>query len=343
MTNVYFATNRKKDGTGQFGYGSASIANDKLADYAVADVRGVSLAGPNAANSGTIHGISHLNAGDFSQAVKDEITGAGHNLLVFIHGADNSFEDAIKRAAFNREWFADSGSAAANTTIVTFTWPSSNKYFTPGHDPKHEYLADQVQAGKSHHHLAQFLKVIEQLRAALLAAHPAARVFLMAHSMGNFALQGAVQGWFDDHGPGDRIFDQVFLAAPDEVRDSFEMPHGGHLANLPKLCERISVYYSRADLLMLLSEAVNHNVRLGFNGPEHKFDAAKYPPAKFRLVDCSDVLDYIRLGEASHQYYRKSLTVRADIVACMVNHPVPGGGNIVLSTPAAGPDLGAIA
>jgi len=340
MTTVYFATNRKKDGPGPTDYGSSSIANTAAATYAVAEVNGVTLANADAGNIQSVHDI---NAGDFSQAVKDKIIAAGHNLLVFIHGADNSFEDAIKRAAFNREWFAASGNAAANTTVIAFTWPSSNKYFAPGHDPKHEYLADQVQAGKSHFHLAQFLKAIDSLRAAFLASHPAGRIFLLAHSMGNLALQGAVQGWFDDHGPADLIFDQVLLAAPDEVRDTFEMPHGGRLADLPKLSGRISVYYSRFDFLMILSEAANHNVRLGFDGPEHKLDATIYPPAKFRLVDCSDVLDYLRIGEASHQYYRKSAKVRADIVACMVNKPPPDGGNIVLSTPPAGPDFGAIA
>ncbi len=88
---------------------------------------------------------------------------------------------------------------------------------------------------------------------------------------------------------------------------------------------------------MILSEAVNHNTRLGFNGPKDKFDAAAFPAAKFRLVDCSDVIDYPRLGEASHQYYRESPKVRADIAAVLVNHPTVPGGNIVLSTPAGGP------
>jgi esterase/lipase superfamily enzyme len=341
MTTVYFGTNRKKDGTGEFGFGASSVPNDPTAaTYAVAEVSSVTLAD---ADAGAIQSIHDTNAGDFSQTVNDKIIGAGRNLLIFIHGADNSFEDAIKRAAFNREWFAASGEAAADTTVVAFTWPSSNEFFSPGHTPLEEYKKDQVQAEKSHFHLALFLKKIYNLRGDFLRALSAGRVFLLAHSMGNWALQGAIQGWFDDHGPSDRIFDHVILAAPDEVRDTFEMPHGGRLANLPKLSGRISVYYSRADILMIVSEAANHNVRLGYNGPEHKFDAGIYPPAEFRLVDCSDVLDYLRLGESSHQYYRKSPTVRADIVANMVNDPPPDGGNIVLSTPPAGPDLGAIA
>jgi esterase/lipase superfamily enzyme len=330
---VYFATNRKKDGPNPLDYGSSSVANDPTAStYAIADVTKVTL---DDADAGIIQKIHDQQAGDFSQAVKDKIIAAGHNLLIFIHGADNSFEDAIKRAAFNREWFAASKNAAANTTVVAFTWPSSNKYFAQGHDPKREYLADQVQAGKSNFHLALFLKNIDRLRTDFLKAHPTNRVFLLAHSMGNWALQGAVQGWFDDHGPSDRIFDQVFLAAADEVWDTFETPHGGRLVNLPNLSGRISVYYSRGDFLMFLSEAVNRNDRLGLNGPKDKLDETKYPPAKFRLVDCSDVTDYLRVGESSHQYYRKSKVVRADIGACMVNNPPPDGGIIPLPVPEA--------
>lgn len=341
MTTVYFATNRKKDGTGQFGYGASSVANDPAAaTYAVAEVNGISL---DDADAGEIQNIHDQNGGDFRQTVKDKIIAAGHNLLVFIHGADNSFEDAIKRAAYNREWFAASGKSGSDTTVIAFTWPSSNKYFAAGHDPQDEYLADQVQAGKSNFHLALFLKAIDSLGADFRKAKPDGRVFLLAHSMGNWALQGAVQGWFDDHGPNDVIFDQVVLAAADEVRDTFETPHGGRLANLPKLCGRISVYYSRADLLMILSQAVNHNVRLGLNGPKDKSDKAKFPPAKFRLIDCTDVLDYPRIGEASHQYYRESPAVRADIVNAMTNSPPAPGGNIALSTPPGGPDFGAIA
>jgi esterase/lipase superfamily enzyme len=341
MTTVYFATNRKKDGSGPFDFGSSSVPNDPNATtYAVAEVKNVSL---DNADAGTIDIIHDINAGDFSQAVKDKIVGAGHNLLVFIHGADNSFKDAITRAAFNREWLAASGEAPANTTVVAFTWPSSNQFFSTQHTTEEAYKADQTQAGKSGFHAARFLKCIDDLRAPFLAARPGGRIFLLAHSMGNFVLQGAVQGWFDEHGPDDMIFDQVLLAAADEIPDTFLRPDGGRLANLPKLSDRISVYFSRRDLILMLSQAVNGGVRLGFNGPVDRLDPHKYRPAKFRLVDCTDVLDYSLVLESSHQYYRKSETVRTDLVASLVDDPRPDGGNVALATPPAGIDPGAIA
>ena len=335
-TTVYFATNRKKDGTGQFGFGMTSVSNDTPATYAVADVQNVSL---DDADAGTIRSIHDVNAGDFSQIIKNQIINAGRNLLIFIHGANNSFEDAIKRSAFNREWFADFGKAAANTTVISFTWPSNGDFFQPPHTPAQAYKGDQAQAGRSNVHLANFLKNIAQLRAAFHATQPNGRIFLLAHSMGNFALAGAVQGSFDDHNPSDFIFNQVFLAAPDEVPDTFE--HGARLSNLPKLSDRISVYYSQRDFLMMLSHVANGDVRLGFNGPTSKNNAAKYPAAKFRLLDCTNVLDYFPfIGEETHQYYRRSKKVRADIVDCMIDHPRPLGGNIPIVTLVAGIDPG---
>src|SRR3954470_7261242 len=57
----------------------------------------------------------------------DSLDNLGSDLLVFIHGFDNTFSDAISRAAFNREWLAASGLPGTNTTVVAFSWPSSGR------------------------------------------------------------------------------------------------------------------------------------------------------------------------------------------------------------------------
>src|SRR4051794_12642550 len=74
--------------------------------------------------TGAILSIGNVERGRFSDAAVTDLSDPGRNLLVFIHGFDNNFEDAITRAAFNREWLAASGVAAANTTVVAFSWPS---------------------------------------------------------------------------------------------------------------------------------------------------------------------------------------------------------------------------
>jgi hypothetical protein len=97
--------------------------------------------------------------------------------------------------------------------------------------------------------------------------------------------------------------------------------------SLRNLALRISVYSSRRDIAMDLSHWVNHNQRLGFDGPDDKSNELTYPPATFRSIDCTNVYDFPSFLpiDATHQYYRRSKTVRADIAKLMGNQPVEPG------------------
>ena len=151
-----------------------------------------------------------------------------------------------------------------------------------------------------------------------------AAIFLLAHSMGNWALQGAVESWFS-HGNGNaRLFEEAFLAAADERYDSFDFPEPGRLSALRHLADRISIYFSAADAVLALSMAINLGAkRLGQDGPHDRFDTSKFPPAQYRMVDCSGFRDYAFDFASSHQYYRRSPGVRTDIAQTM------GGAGIV--------------
>lgn len=325
---VYFATNRKPTGNADpmtaFGADIGSPTDPAAVTYASAFVQGTDLA---VEDSGTITAIQNTNAGSFLKAVTDDIIGANRNLLVFIHGFDNAFADAIKRAAYNREWFSDSGVAAADTTVLAFTWPSLGKLIAaPPHMLPDDYLRDQKMAGQSGFHIASFFAAIQPLLAQARAS--GRRCFLLAHSMGNYALALAVESWFAHGNPAATLFDEVFLAAADERHDSFTISPGARLNRLPDLAPRISIYDSERDIAMYLSTAVNLDLRLGFDGPEDETDATSFPPARFRIGDVTEVDDYDPLipPDATHQYYRRSKTVRADIAGVMGNNADPPGG-----------------
>jgi esterase/lipase superfamily enzyme len=180
--------------------------------YAEAFVQGTDLA---VEGSGTIAAISHPQTGGFEAGVAQDIVGSGKNILIFIHGFANSFLNSIARAAYNREWFAASGVNAADTTVIAFSWPSLGQLFAaPPHLLPDDYLRDQAQAGRSGFHIASFFAnlqpVLTQVR------NQGRRVFLLAHSMGNFALAGAVESWFSHGNPTVTLFDEVFLPAADE-------------------------------------------------------------------------------------------------------------------------------
>ncbi len=79
---------------------------------------------------GAIRSIHDLQKGGFSQAAFDDLADGGRNILVFIHGFANSFENALTRAAFNREWLSASGAVDADTAVVAFSWPSRGQLLT---------------------------------------------------------------------------------------------------------------------------------------------------------------------------------------------------------------------
>jgi esterase/lipase superfamily enzyme len=322
LTTVYFATNRTLTGAAgdwrSYGTGIVTPSDPTAITYATAFVDNTNL---TADKTGAIQQIQNVQRGGFSQAAIDDLSDPGRNLLVFVHGFANSFENAITRAAFNREWFANSGVGAADTTVVAFTWPSLGRLLSLPF-PWADYQHDQMMAGQSALHLMSFFANLEPVLRQARAN--GSRVFLLAHSMGNWALQGAVESWFS-HGNGNaRLFDEAILAAPDERYDSFDFPEPGRLSALRHLAGRISIYFSAADAVLALSMAINLGAkRLGQDGPHDRFDTGKFPPAQYRMVDCSGFRDYAFDFASSHQYYRRSPGVRTDIAQTM------DGGGIV--------------
>lgn len=331
-TTVYFASNRIITGptsrSESYGTDIVAPADPNRIRYAVAFVDGIDL---TAEGSGTITAIQDDRLGDFDDGAKGDIAGSGKNLLVFLHGFANSFKDGITRAAFNREWFAASGRAEADSTVIAFSWPSMGQLVAaPPHLLPDDYLRDQTQAEQSGFHIASFFKVIQPVLAQ--ARDQGRRTFLLAHSMGNLALQAAVQSWFSHGNSAADLFDKVFLAAADERFDSFGFPAGARLSRLKDLGRRISIYYSVRDVAMYLSFAVNLTPRIGYEGPEHKADPTRFDPARYRIADCTEVGDYnlVDPPDASHQYYRRSHKGRSDIAAAMANNPGVSGGLITL-------------
>lgn len=325
-STVYFATNRNvtdpSDWT-TYGTAMAGAPSDPGAlTYGAAFVDGTQL---GVEDSGRITAIEPAAGSGFGPEMQADILGAGKGILVFIHGFANSFLNGISRAAYNQAWFKASGVPAADTTVIAFSWPSLGELLAaPPHLLPQDYWTDQIQAGRSGGHIAKFLAEIAPLLRQTRQA--GRRCTLLAHSMGNYALQAGVEAWFQEHA-AESLFDAALLAAADERWTSFEAPIGGRLSRLPELAAAISVYDSVRDVAMAASFAANGIQRLGLLGPAHREDAARFPPGRFRTVDCAEVWDYplsVPL-DASHQYYRRSPKVRADIAAILAGHAVPGG------------------
>lgn len=314
-TTVFYASNRilTGDPTDVSSYGPniqpPSISTDII--YGTAVVDGVNI---SSNQQGTITSIHNTNKGTVSPNVINDLSNASHNLFIFIHGFDNTFEDGITRAAFNREFLAASGQPGTDTTVLAFSWPSLGRIISfPVLDGY--YRQDQKMANLSGFHLMSFFTQIEPLvRTARANGY---RTYLLAHSMGNFTLQSAVENWFL-HGNGNaELFNVTILVAGDCGFDTFAQPNLTGLNGLTLLSSRISIYYSANDELLNLSQLINGLQRLGQDGPKNRTNGIMFPATTYRMFDATGINDYDNNFLASHQYYRLSPTVRTAIAADM--------------------------
>ncbi|MBX9752380.1 MAG: alpha/beta fold hydrolase, partial [Roseococcus sp.] len=298
--------------------------------------------------AGRLASIQGVEADDFTTALQEDLT-SGRNLLIFIHGFANSFTDSITRAAFNREWLAASGVAAADCSVVSFSWPSRGVVVNAGDiigglamgpltlalkllgitaSPlANAYFEDQKAAAASGADLVSFL---DRLRPAITKVRRrGGRVFLLAHSMGNWALEHALNHWASMGLPRTTLFDEAISAAADSpFAEKGVAPLW--LTHLGKLSGRVSIYHSAGDQILQLSQVVNNIQRLGRSGPIDRTDLTRYPRDRWRFVDCENLADTgpgLSL-DSSHQFYRRIPAVRDDMARVM--NDKGAGGRVVL-------------
>jgi esterase/lipase superfamily enzyme len=154
--------------------------------------------------------------------------GSERPILVFVHGYNTSFEEAAWRAAQMvydlREWEFD-GRAAL------YSWASRGTLTG--------YRDDERNVEAAVPHLAAFLE--------LLAAEAGdAPVHLVAHSMGNRALTGALTRIDGSQ----TSFEQVLLAAPDMDAEVFNKQVAPRVA---QRCDRLTLYASSNDRALQIS------------------------------------------------------------------------------------------
>ena len=318
MTNVLFATNRQRvadaaAGVADFGDDAAAQTPESLL-CATAEVGGIDIDKPG---SGQILAISNLNAGGFAASDLAPVLASQNDILVFVHGAANGFSDAVTRAAYNKEWLGlgDVSGVSSVCDVIAFTWPARNYLIANIIGDYDDYRHDQAEAAASSYHFGLFLQQIKALRQRIGNR----RVNLLCHSMGNAMLGAAVEALFaGGSAPAVPLFDEVVLAAADEVCTTFSTADNGRLAALWRLGREITVYFNRDDIAMALSHIVNHDFRLGYAGPPNAADTGFFSRNVYDFVDCTGIDDYISsllaAPDRSHQYYRQSPTVRSDIL-----------------------------
>jgi len=147
--------------------------------------------------------------------------------LLFIHGFNNSFEDAIETAAELVDRYQREGDV--DLFLLLFSWPSEGKLFPPT-----RYFSDRNAAELSGMAIGRALARLRDLMQAFAGDGRGCdqRLHLMAHSMGNYARRFAVNALVDCHAAGRPlpVFENAFLMAADADDDALEIDE-----TLPKL------------------------------------------------------------------------------------------------------------
>jgi esterase/lipase superfamily enzyme len=211
--------------------------------------------------------------------------------FVFIHGYNVSFDSAAKRTA---QIYYD---LKFQGVPIFYSWPSRASV--------RHYFSDRNEIQYSRELIKGFLLDVAQRSGA-------DRVHVIAHSMGADAVAGAIASM----DPGEKVFDQIILAAPDIDADVFMSQIA---PRLPQVSKRTTLYCSKNDWALRLSYHFNDSLRAG--------DSSLGPLIVPGLdtVDASSI-DTELLG---HSYYGNCIDILQDVEQLFLHNPDPPDRNLV--------------
>ncbi|WP_342738119.1 alpha/beta hydrolase [Bradyrhizobium sp. B117] len=193
--------------------------------------------GPDPKKHFTIRSIAKTSE---DQWIKSLSSTKKKKALIFVHGFNTKFRDAVFRTA-QIVWDLQFGG-----TAVLFSWPSRGEIA--------DYLYDKDSALSSR---VALLRVIDNLRKAKFET-----VDIIAHSMGNLIVVDALSTTAATKSP--TVIAQLVMAAPDVDRDMFiqEIPR------VAKVAKGLTLYASKNDKALQLSKRVAGRIPRAGDVPE---------------------------------------------------------------------------
>lgn len=185
----------------------------------------------------------------------------GRQALVFIHGFNNSFDDAVYRFA---QIVHDSN---APVVPILFTWPSRGSVLSYGYDlQSNNYSRD----------------ALEQLLTALAKDPNVDEVSILAHSMGNWVTLEALRQMAIRNGRVLPKITNVMLASPDVDVDVFR----SQMADIGNKGPKITLFVSQDDRALAASRRLWGNVeRLGQIDPTKEPYVTELEQDKITVID----------------------------------------------------------
>ena len=202
------------------------------------------------------------------------------NVLIFVHGFNNRFDDAVYRFS---QLVHD---AKAPGIPVLFTWPSR------GELTLRAYTYDRESANSSGYALEQLIE--------MLAANPRVKeVNIVAHSMGNVVTLEALRAMASRRGKIGAKIGMVALVAPDVGVDVFR----SEIQGMGKSRPRFLLFASQDDSALNFSKTVGGGVdRIG------AIDPAQEPYKSELAQENVEAFDLTKLKGGAHSKAFEDIT-----------------------------------
>jgi esterase/lipase superfamily enzyme len=253
-----------------------------------------------------------LEASAILEPLRAALADSGSDVVILIHGFASQFDLALARAAEIGVRY--SSHQEKPLTVLLFSWSSA------GITSLLNYKYDRDEAKRARNAIANLINTVTGYR----DEHNGARLHLVAHSMGNYALRHAVQRLVEPNAMPfpDQTFANVFLMAADEDWDTLD--RDDKLKPLIAKARAVQVYKADKDFPLHVSDVL-HMDRLGDKGPRHP----EQLPASVHVVDCTSVCSTAVVSQGWHQYYRARPEVYRDVRAVLCQTPLPGTRTII--------------
>ncbi len=227
---------------------------------------------PNPATDFAVTRVEQLPSVESGEAWFSAHNKNGH-VMVFVHGFNNRYEDAVFRFA---QIVHDSD---AQVTPILFTWPSRARVF--------DYNYDKESTNYSRTGLERLLRAIE-------AEKGVTDITILAHSMGTWlAMESLRQMAIRDGGKLGPKIQNVVLASPDIDIDVFAR----QWSDMGERKPNFTIFVSQDDRALALSRFISGDVqRLGQINPSDEPYRAQFEKAGITVVDLTKVQTGDRLN-----------------------------------------------
>jgi esterase/lipase superfamily enzyme len=232
------------------------------------------------------------------------------DVYIFIHGVDNTFDDAVLRAAEVWHFMGRAG------VPMVYSWPA-------GFGGVRGYAHDRESGEYTIFHLKFFLQMV--------ASCPGVeRVHIVAHSRGCDVVVTALRELhIACHAKGQHTADELklenlVLAAPDLDQDVFMQRFVAE--NLIRAARRTTVYTSTTDQALEMADLVfGGRRRLGALGPRDFSPQTRHALAQLanlQFIDCK-----VTHATTTHDYVFSHPAALSDLILVLRDRRAPGAAN----------------